>query len=136
MCYTRLCLLSFSHHISAHSDFVTVRLNGVDTTGQTGLRESKRVTSRTIYYIIAAVVVVLILTGVGGFILYKSRRNRRRRRQGGYPAPEMAAYGGSSLPIEQSNNGPHDHPPHEKQHPMKSSTTTNPSDVSPIYKPT
>ncbi|KAF9464126.1 aspartic peptidase domain-containing protein [Collybia nuda] len=125
--------LSLTDPVEAHGDFVKMRLNGVDTTGESGLVDSKApVSSRTVSYIVAAVVVVLILTCVGGFIIYKARRNRRRRPD--FPAPEMT-YGATApphvtspptiyLPQQPNYTIPHS-PAYTPQHPIYSPPITN-----------
>ncbi|TFK40751.1 aspartic peptidase domain-containing protein [Crucibulum laeve] len=77
-------LLSITNATEAHSDFVTVRLGGLDTTGSKGLIEPKKTNSassnpRTVYYIIAGVVAFMIILVAIYFIVRARRRSARRR---------------------------------------------------------
>lgn len=70
-------LFSITDMAEAHSDFVTVRLGGVDTTASQGLKPTDAGTSsakKLTYGIVVAVVVIAILVGVAIFILRARRR--------------------------------------------------------------
>ncbi|KAF4617110.1 hypothetical protein D9613_005968 [Agrocybe pediades] len=76
-------LLSITDRAEAHSDFVTARLGGIDTTGSRGLKKANNSGSgRTpmFLYIVAVVVVIAVL--IAGAVLFVLRRRRRRRRLG------------------------------------------------------
>ncbi|KAF8158193.1 aspartic peptidase domain-containing protein [Crassisporium funariophilum] len=74
-------MLSITNMTEAHQDFVTVRLNGVDTTGTRGLKDPSASSKprTTMYYIVAAVAVVAILFAVAIFFILRARRRRSRR---------------------------------------------------------
>ncbi|KAG5638676.1 hypothetical protein H0H81_011056 [Sphagnurus paluster] len=60
----------------AHTDFVTVRLNGIDTTGNTAIFKKQGIRP-VVYYIIITTVGVGVIAAVGFFFIYRSRRKRR-----------------------------------------------------------
>ena len=65
----------------AHTDFVKVRLNGVDTTMNDSLLNHGHsgLSSRLIGLIVALTLIVSILVAVISFVIYRRRRNQTRR---------------------------------------------------------
>ncbi|KAH9480602.1 Saccharopepsin [Psilocybe cubensis] len=68
-------LHSLTDPAEAHADFVSVRLGGVDTTGDRVLKDDNDARKKSIYYVIAIVAVVAILTIA--VVVYFWRRRRR-----------------------------------------------------------
>jgi hypothetical protein len=63
----------------AHTDFVKVRLNGIDTTMKDSLNQGDSgLSSRFIGLIVGLTSAVLILAAVIGFIIYRRRKNQTR----------------------------------------------------------
>lgn len=97
----------------AHTDFVKVRLNGIDSTSDKGLVNNSRgpgTAHRTIYYIIAPVVIVLGLACGGCFLICRTKKRKRAAAvftsssqpisypSTYHPAPPMGVYG-APLPL-------------------------------------
>ncbi|KAJ6584097.1 aspartic peptidase domain-containing protein [Mycena vulgaris] len=109
--------LSITEPREAHTDFVTSRLNGVDTTidvfnpnnsnnndfNSDNSSSSSKSKSKTIYYIVAASVVgVILLAILGAFIFKRSRSQRGVYRPLHVPAPApMYGAGAQNPPMYQ-----------------------------------
>ncbi|KJA21229.1 hypothetical protein HYPSUDRAFT_140963 [Hypholoma sublateritium FD-334 SS-4] len=71
-------LLSITDLAEAHSDFVTIRLGGIDTTASRKLIPTTSSSSkhRTTYYIVAGVLGALVLSAIVAFTVLRSARRR------------------------------------------------------------
>lgn len=115
--------LSLTDPAEAHSDFVQVRLGGVDTTTNvmTHTGSSSSSSNKTIYYIIAACVLgALVLLTVGAFFIRRKRSRQHVYRPLHLPAPNVGQpqmyqqgpmYGGAAPPVYNPDR-PYD-PPQE-----------------------
>ncbi|RDB14602.1 Pepsin A [Hypsizygus marmoreus] len=73
--------LSTTDPAEAHTDFVKIRLDGIDSTPNDGLVNHHNPPSNknhTVYYIAAAAAVGVVLLALGFFFLLRARRNRIR----------------------------------------------------------
>jgi len=68
-------LLSTTFPNKAHRDFVKVRLNGTDNTGQYGIKTSP-MDSFLVYYIVIGLVLAVVLTSIGMQFIHCARKGK------------------------------------------------------------